>query len=240
MTLNFYIDRAAQIPDRWLEFILKEELLLVSKVPLEFFTLNKFGELVYVTTKGEIAVDLVSAYQRFYLQRGKVSPGPLYRALGLKNRVDVNVVDATGGTGKDSALLLSFGVVLTVFERNPILQVLWRSEVFRLQQKKTLPLSFIANDIQKQVFSELPQIIYFDPMYQQKDKNAKALSRQSMEVFEEIVGEDHDQKEVLQYLKTVATERVVVKRPVKGAPLLAPTMSYTGKTARYDVYVIKK
>jgi 16S rRNA (guanine1516-N2)-methyltransferase len=235
MTLNFYIDHSSQIPEGWINFIKEEALLIVPSPPLEYFSLNKHNELIFVSQKGEIKIDLMASYKRFLSQRGKVSPGPLYRALGLKNRSGVHVVDATGGTGKDSALLLSFDTKLMVFERHPILQILWRAEKIN-----SLPITFIAQDAASFVFKELPQIIYFDPMYQQHEKNAKALSRQSMEVFEELVGADADQGEVLSKLLMCASERVVVKRAIKAAPLLPPSMSYEGKTARYDTYLIKK
>jgi 16S rRNA (guanine1516-N2)-methyltransferase len=240
MTLNFYIDVNSQIPDVWHNFIRSEKIELLTARPLEFFSLNKYGEFIFVSNKGEIKVDFASCYNRFLSQRGRISPGPLYRALALKNRVDVSIVDATGGTGKDSALLLSFGTKLTVFERHPILQILWRAELLRLSQTSSLAIIFHAQDVASFVFSDVPQIIYFDPMYRQDDKNTKALSRQSMEIFEDMVGADTDQEEVLKKLLISASERVVVKRAIKAAPLLTPSMSYEGKTARYDTYLIRK
>ena len=60
-----------------------------------------------------------------------------------------------------------------------------------------------------------------------------------MRIFKEIVCDDNDSKEFLEWAMKTATERVVIKRPLEAQPVKEkPTASYTGKSTRYDMYKI--
>lgn len=75
---------------------------------------------------------------------------------------------------------------------------------------------------------------YYDPMFPEKKK--KALSRQEMELFKNLIGEDADNQEILDALLKL-NKKIVVKRPIKSEYLCRkPKISYEGKTIRYDVY----
>jgi 16S rRNA (guanine1516-N2)-methyltransferase len=59
-----------------------------------------------------------------------------------------------------------------------------------------------------------------------------------MRILRMLVGGDEDSGKLLRIARAVATKRVVVKRHLR-APALADdvTVSYPGRTVRYDVYV---
>jgi 16S rRNA (guanine1516-N2)-methyltransferase len=74
-------------------------------------------------------------------------------------------------------------------------------------------------------------------MYPEKKKSA--LPRKEMQIFKEIVGADLDCVNYLDFARTVARDRVVVKRPLTAPPIKTDTNAqYVGKTTRYDMYKI--
>ena len=87
--------------------------------------------------------------------------------------------------------------------------------------------------------NEKPQVIYLDPMFPQKKKSS--LPRKEMVLFRSLVGDDTDSEELLQIALKTAKERVVVKRPLKSAPILKePQHSFEGNSVRYDLYLVSK
>jgi 16S rRNA (guanine1516-N2)-methyltransferase len=73
-------------------------------------------------------------------------------------------------------------------------------------------------------------------MFPAKRKKSAAV-RKEMRLLRLLVGEQEDAPDLLSVAREVATERVVVKRPVDAAPLApGPSASYAGKLIRYDVY----
>jgi 16S rRNA (guanine1516-N2)-methyltransferase len=61
-----------------------------------------------------------------------------------------------------------------------------------------------------------------------------------MQILQILIGDDQDADELLETALLCAGNRVVVKRP-RLAPALAdkaPSHSITGKTSRFDVYLI--
>ena len=167
--------------------------------------------------------------------------GPLFKALG-KN---VNtVIDATCGSGVDSMFFLALGYEVYAYERNPLVAFLLEEAIsfylnfdsdfanelkrFHFQNKDISKIDNIANE---------SSVLYYDPMFPAKKKKS-ALARKEMEVFKVFVGEDADQQDTLQKLFSRFKGRVIVKRPLKAAPILPGVSSeFLGKTTRYDLYL---
>ena len=83
---------------------------------------------------------------------------------------------------------------------------------------------------------DAPDVVYLDPMFPPRKKSA--LPKKEPRILRRLVGEGPDAGELLDIARRVARRRVVVKRTPHAPPLApAPTMSYEGKIARYDVYV---
>ena len=135
-----------------------------------------------------------------------------------------------------------------MLERNPIVQQLLGDGLARADSSEDSEVQAIATRlrlVQQQSIDylesldadEFPQLIYLDPMFPQREKNA--LVKKEMRFFHDIVGKDEDSAELLEVALTRAIERVIVKRPAKAETLNArkPDFEIKGKTVRYDVYL---
>ncbi|TDP51002.1 16S rRNA (guanine1516-N2)-methyltransferase [Bacteriovorax stolpii] len=183
---------------------------------------------------GEMSFDFEELMKYHQRQNYALSKEPLAKALAIKGSGEKRVIwDTTCGTGKDSLLISFFGAKLTSFERNPAVFLLLKDALRRF------PVDFHLEfgDARTLSHSVRPEVIYYDPMYPAKKKSA--LARKEMRIFKEIVGDDPDSKEFLEWALKTATERVVVKRPLEADPIKEkPTASYVGKSTRYDMYKI--
>lgn len=190
-----------------------------------YFHSNELGEMSFNFE------EILRYHQR---QNYALSKEPLAKALAIKGETKRIIWDATCGTGKDSLLIHHFGATLTSFERSPAVFLLLKDALRRFPVNFNLVYgdARLIGDS-----SSRPEVIYYDPMYPTKKKSA--LARKEMRIFKEMVGSDPDSLEFLEWAMTKATERVVVKRPLEADPIKAnPTVSYTGKSTRYDMYKI--
>lgn len=166
----------------------------------------------------------------------------LAQAVGKKSRT---VVDATSGWAQDSLALFRMGYEVTCIERSPVMAALIRDGFERLAQKDWLrkrellpPTLLVGNAIELLAgLSEKPDCIYLDPMFPPKRKKS-ALTRKSMAVLRDILGDDMDRQELFDAAFAATGRRVVVKGPDYAEPLGGkPNESYQGKLLRYDVYL---
>lgn len=168
---------------------------------------------------------------------------PLGRALGVRMR---RVIDATAGFGEDTFLLAAMGYEVTAVERCRVVAALLEDGVTRASKQVALQsiigrrVSVVTGDA-RQVIPQLackPDSIYLDPMFPPK-RRSSALARKPLRVLRDLAGNDDDAVELLQVCLRHATHRVVVKRPPHAPPLRpVPSMTYSGKLARYDVYLV--
>ncbi len=172
---------------------------------------------------------------------------PLARAVGLKKHKPA-IVDATGGLGRDAMLLARLGCTVIVVERSLILAAMLRDALERMATapaegetgpgRLTLVVGDAADVLARMPESELPDVVYLDPMYPPSGKSA--LPKKEMRILRRLVGDDADAAGLLEVARRVARDRVVVKRTPRAQPLApAPTMSYRGKLARWDVYITR-
>lgn len=190
---------------------------------------------------GNMVFNFEETYSYHQRQHYALSREPLAKALGIKGETRPLIWDATCGTGKDTLLINYFGGVLRSFERHPAIYLLLADA------KRRFPLNFElvfadASRLYSQIENDAdrPDVIYYDPMYPEKTGSKKsALPRKEMRIFKEVVGEDLDSVEFLEWALKTARSRVVVKR-AKSAPFVKekPTASYEGKSTRYDMYKI--
>ncbi|MCA9285948.1 MAG: class I SAM-dependent methyltransferase [Phycisphaerales bacterium] len=166
---------------------------------------------------------------------------PLAKAIGTGV---ASIVDATGGLGEDSLLLACLGWSVTVFERSAALAALLDDGVNRLRQggdaiaAAAARISVIEGDARLLLPSmeRRPDVVYLDPMFPPK-RRSSALPPKAMQLLRALVGDDPDAAEMLALARTVATRRVVVKRPDHAAPLAEGAIAeHGGKLVRYDVY----
>jgi 16S rRNA (guanine1516-N2)-methyltransferase len=171
----------------------------------------------------------------------------LIRAMGHQDKADTHIIDATAGFGQDSIILAAAGFRVTMIERS---QAVYELLTNALNEASTHPLlksytsrltlyhgeaiSYLNNSL-----SSAPDIVYLDPMYPPKQKNA--ASKKSMQFLQSLLINDIDNsEELLAMALSCAKKRVVVKRPRLAAPLTGhkPSFSIIGKSSRFDIYVI--
>lgn len=199
------------------------------------------GKLKYHSADlGLMCFDFLETYSYHQRQHYALSREPLAKALGIKGEDRPYVWDTTCGTGKDSLLINYFGAKLRSFERQPAIYLLLADA----QRRYPLDFEIVFADASR-CFANItaesrPDVIYYDPMYPEKSGSKKsALPRKEMRIFKEVVGEDFDSTEFLEWALKTASKRVVVKRSLNAPPLKEnPTASYKGKSTRYDMYKI--
>ncbi|MFT6927791.1 MAG: 16S rRNA (guanine1516-N2)-methyltransferase [Psychromonas sp.] len=193
--------------------------------------------------QGLVFVDFVSGSVAHRRKFGGGKGQAIAKAIGLKPGVQVDVIDATAGLGRDAFVLASLGCNVTMIERSPVAAALLEDGLERaylnleigVWMKQRMKLHFgSANEYLQ---TQQTDVVYLDPMFPHKKKSA--LVKKEMRVFQGVVGEDLDADSLLEVALNAARYRVVVKRP-DYAPFLndkKPTMSIKTKKNRFDVYV---
>ncbi len=168
----------------------------------------------------------------------------LIKAMGSKTPLGTEILDATGGLGRDSFLLAAAGFQVQVVERNPILAALLVDGLHRaVDREETKAICSRIQCIQEDALDYLtrdgsaPEIIYLDPMFPKTKSRAKV--KKELQIIQQVVGEDHDIADLFTLALQAASKRVVVKRPKSGPWLnqLPPAYSLLGKAVRFDIYL---
>lgn len=194
--------------------------------------------------QGDICVDFASGAASYRRLHGGGKNEAIAKACGLNKKTDVSIIDATAGLGRDAFVLASVGATVTMVERNPAVAALLADGLRRAQQEPSLA-SWLPERLQLQFAGSASflrqhpsvDVVYLDPMFPTREKSAKV--KKEMQAFHQVVGNDVDADDLLAVAQSLASKRVVVKRPGYAGFLndVTPTMSVTGKNNRFDVYV---
>ena len=192
-----------------------------------------------------VGIDFVSgklAYRRKY---GRAGGEAISKAVGIKKGHRPNVVDATAGWGRDAFILATMGCRVHMIERSKIIAKLLEDGLHRAGQDEKIGeiikgnLTLTCEDSQKELLHTPfePEVIYLDPMFPHKEKSA--LVKKEMRILQAVVGQDEDADALLNLALTIATNRVVVKRPAYADFLSErkPQTSITTKNHRFDIYL---
>lgn len=172
----------------------------------------------------------------------------LVRAMGLKGDSPPAVIDGTGGLGRDSFILAAAGCRVQVFEREPIVAALLRDglkrallhpETAKIASRIRLTTGDTVNGLREiQQSGQGVNVVYLDPMFPERRKSARV--KKELQMLQMLMTDaPYGEKLMGAALKT-AEKRVVVKRPRRAAFFAnqPPSHSLTGKTIRFDVYII--
>ncbi len=179
-----------------------------------------------------------SKYQRTFSPSKEL----LCRACGWHKGLR-HLWDLTAGLGVDSMMLAQAGFNVRAFERNPYLVLLLQQALHQLKAKVSPvfdrggSLSFEMGESELSLVTpkEIPEVIYYDPMYPAKRKTA--LPSKEMQVLRELHGTSGESSELLAKAVKVGARRVVVKRPHRAPPVISkPAGELVGKLVRYDIY----
>lgn len=175
----------------------------------------------------------------------------LVRALGLHKlnqaqRQATHVVDATAGLGQDGWIIACQGCKTTMLEESPLVAAMLQHAIEHAMGEPAL--ASIANKVEvinirsQEYFLHCQcaaDIIYLDPMFPAKKKQAKV--KKGMQFLQALLPESNN-TQLLQHALNAATSRVVVKRPA-GAAVIAGSENWHGQlttvetdATRFDIY----
>jgi 16S rRNA (guanine1516-N2)-methyltransferase len=198
---------------------------------------------------GAVKVDFTSDALTFRRLHGGGKKESIARAIGLKGKDGLQVLDATAGLGRDAFVLASLGCSVDMIERSPVVAALLQDGLDRaaLDQELSswLPARMslyhgVATELLNNWQNVRPDVVYLDPMFPHRKKSAAV--KKEMRLFQQLLGPDEDADQLLEPALALAKKRVVVKRP-SGAPFLAdkkPQIEMLGKANRFDVYLIQR
>lgn len=190
-----------------------------------------------------LVIDFMAGKQAFRGRQASLKDEAIGRACGLKKLSHPSVLDTTAGLGRDAWVLYQLGAEVTLNERQPEVRALLTDALMRLyaaepdaeSRFKLLPTSDL-----KQLNEASFDVVYLDPMYPKSDRKQKAAVKKDMQMFQQLVGSDHDADALLPIALRLARHRVVVKRP-QHADFLAgqkPNSQVISKRHRFDIYQV--
>jgi 16S rRNA (guanine1516-N2)-methyltransferase len=189
-------------------------------------------------------VDFAGGAVGYRFRRGGERGHPLVRAAGIKRGHLPSIVDATAGLGRDAFLLASAGATVTLIERSAEVHARLKEALARAGAESpelaavVARMTLVHGDAKDRLPELKPDVVIVDPMH--PPRRNTALVKQEMRQLSAIVGADEDADELMRIALASARERVVLKWPLRAAPLLAtpkPSHQFAGKTVRYEVFV---
>lgn len=218
-----------------------EYSLTYTEQGLALFSVDHNGEIAETL----LYIDFIHGKNGFRHANNCTTKQPLAKAVGIKPGFRPTIFDATAGLGGDGFVLACLGCTITLCERSPILHSLLEDALQRAQKEANLQR--IINENITLVFGNAADVlskistsshtIYMDPMYPHRSKSA--LNKKEMRVIRTLVGDDEDAEILLGIALEQTEKRVVVKRP-KGAPLIGgrkPSHEINMKNSRFDIYL---
>ncbi|WMT87776.1 class I SAM-dependent methyltransferase [Pelagibacterium sp. 26DY04] len=192
----------------------------------------------------KLVIDFIGGAVGFRFRAGEGRGQPLARAVGFKGSVVPSIVDATAGMGRDAFFLASLGASVTLIERSSEVHAALAEAMVRAAAHSedlaviTGRMTLIHGDSRLLLPELAPEVVLVDPMHPERTKSA--LVKKQMRDLRDIVGADPDARELMAVALASATRRVVLKWPLRAAPidgLRKPSHQILGKTTRYDVFV---
>ncbi|TXR53781.1 class I SAM-dependent methyltransferase [Reinekea thalattae] len=193
-----------------------------------------------------VSVDFLSSSSEHRRLYGGGAGQAVCKAVGLKKRKHLTILDATAGLARDSFVMASQGATVYMFERHPVVNLLLQNGLERLSASELTDLSARLTLLNGSLLNlgavaetVSVDVVYLDPMFPDRSKSAKV--KKDMAIFHQLVGADADADSLLAPALALANYRVVVKRP-KNAPWLddkKPSTALIGKSSRFDIYAKK-
>ena len=195
-------------------------------------------------TEPALVVDFLGGAvgHRFRTQGGQGND--LARACGVSKANLPSVIDATAGLGRDAFLLAGLGCEVTLIERSPAVHAALAAGLEAARQDETAGpvaarMTLLSGDSKALLETLSADVVLVDPMHPPRGNTA--LVKQEMRILRELVGADPDALDLMQAALKAARKRVVLKWPIKAAPLeglRGASHRIVGKTTRYDVFVV--
>ena len=181
------------------------------------------------------------------LRPGNLNGELIVKAARTKRATQVLpfAIDATAGLGEDSILLAAASFRVILYENDPVIAALLRDAlrraaddpdlatvVSRMELREEDSIAALRRDHREQ---EVPEVIFLDPMFPERQKSA--LVKKKFQLLQRLESPCTDEEALLAAALTANPRKILVKRPLKG-PWLAgvkPAYSLSGKAVRIDV-----
>lgn len=235
---NILANKAKLLREKWGFLAPKSDSFQLRLLP-EHLALEQLDD----PKQGLVFVDFASGASAHRRKFGGGKGQSIAKAVGLKSGINLHLIDATAGLGRDAFVLASLGCKVDMVERSPVAAALLEDGLERASLDAEIGdwigerMSLTHASAYDYLQDHQADVVYLDPMFPHKKKSA--LVKKEMRVFQGVVGADADADQLLSVALKAAKYRVVVKRP-DYAPFLAdkkPTMSIKTKKNRFDVYV---
>jgi 16S rRNA (guanine1516-N2)-methyltransferase len=205
-------------------------------------------QLIGSKVPGPVYVDFCSGHHQHRRRFGGGRNQPLLRAIGIKPGVNPDVLDATGGLGRDAFVIASAGCRVRIVERSPVLAALLENglqtaardpDTAAITGRMSVQLADSTDYLQGLAPDAWPDTVYLDPMYPEREKSAQV--KKEMQVLQLLLGKDTDSDTLLAIALRRCQKRVVVKRPVHATPLGGrdTDIHVSSKKTRYDIYLCR-
>lgn len=193
---------------------------------------------------GPLAVDFVHGASAHRRLQGGGNGQMIAKAMGIQSGIRPEVLDATAGLGRDAFVLAKLGCKVSLIERHPVIAALLTDGLERARLDPEVGpiierMHFRPGDaiqLMRAWEGDPPQVIYLDPMFPHREKSS--LVKKEMSMLRPLVGDDLDAPALLEAALSLATHRVVVKRPRKAPCVSGAKVGYVleGKSSRFDIY----
>ena len=205
--------------------------------------LEKEKDILYIKSKN-------NNWKPFYIEFNSLlkrlnQKETIIKAFGIKKNYKPNILDTTAGLGRDSFILASQGCYITMIERNPIIYILLNNALKNSINNSNLKniikkMNLIYNDsINFLLHNKIENIdiIYIDTMFPKTNKDR--LVKKNMQIFQNIIENDTDDKELLNISLKQNVKKVIVKRLLKMNYInnLKPNFEIKGTKIRFDIYI---
>ena len=177
------------------------------------------------------------------LKQANLEHEPLLKAVKIKNKKDLYILDATAGTGEDSLILSAGGYQVDLFERDPVIGSVLEDGIRKGKEDADLKIFvsrmqlFLQDSTVRMKEAEGQyDVIYLDPMFPKRTKSADV--KKKFQLIHDLEDPCEDEQELLRAAFRAKPLKVVIKRPSKGEYLagIKPDYSLQGKAVRYDIF----
>ena len=197
------------------------------------------------TRQLQSAFDFVNGAVGYRFRSGASRKDALARAAGFGKGTVPTIIDATAGLGRDAFMLAVLGAQVTLLERSAEVHDLLRDALARAAAESpelaavVARMTLISGDARDLLPGLRADAVLVDPMHPPRTNSAEV--KQEMRLLRDLVGTDPDAHELMQAALAADCKRVVLKWPLRAAPLEGlrkPSHVITGKTVRYDVFMM--
>ena len=192
------------------------------------------------------AMELMADFSRMIprLRQGRLQAELLVKAARIRGIEAPTAIDACAGLGEDGLLLAAAGFSVTLFELDSVIAALLRDALARAAAVSELAeavsrMTLVEGDSIAVLrdMEELPDVVYLDPMFPERQKSAAV--KKKFQLLHRLERPCADEEVLLNAALSAHPRKVVIKRPTKGPWLggAKPAYSVSGKAVRYDVLV---